>query len=306
MQAANAPGTRWPFGFAPNWLRHVVLLFITFLTCTAFGSAVVNSFARNRPLTADAIVEGYGRLLGLQREVWTGLWFSLPLLAILLAHELGHYLECRRRQIDASLPYFLPSPLMFGTFGAFIRIRTPIYTREGLYDVGIGGPLAGFCVLLPILLAGVAASKVGPLLSSPDAIVFGTPPILHLLESVRFPGVPPERIVLHPVALAAWAGLFATALNLLPIGQLDGGHIVYALGGERWHRRVSLALFGALVVAGRWYWPWWIWACALFVFGRRHPLIYDAARLSPSRVVLACVALLIFVLSATVVPFRAF
>jgi membrane-associated protease RseP (regulator of RpoE activity) len=236
--------------------------------------------------------------------MWTGLSFSLPLLTILLAHELGHYLECRRRNVDASLPYFLPSPSLFGTLGAFIRVRSPIYTREGLFDIGVLGPLAGFAVLFPFLMAGVFISKVMVHPVLPDSIVLGTPLAIRLLEKLWFPGVPPIAIALHPMAMAAWAGLFATALNLLPIGQLDGGHILYALGRSRWHRVVSLLFISALGIAGFFYWPWWVWAALMFFFKRHHPLVYDNTPLSLSRRILCGAAVAIFILSVSVVPVR--
>ncbi len=139
-----------------SWVLHILLFLATLITSTAFGSALVESFARKRPLNLDALVDCYIRLAHFDRGIWTGLSFSIPLLTILLAHELGHYLECRKRNVEASLPYFLPSPSLFGTFGAFIRIRSPIYNREGLFDIGIGGPLAGFVTLVPFLLIGMA------------------------------------------------------------------------------------------------------------------------------------------------------
>ncbi len=287
-----------------TWWLNAVLFFATFLTTTAFGSAVVESFAQNRALSVGFLITGYRRLFRLDGHIWAGLIFSIPLLAVLLAHELGHYLECRRRNVDASLPYFLPSPSLFGTFGAFIRIRSPIYSREGLFDIGIKGPLAGFLTLLPFLVAGVGLSRTSAPPVSADSIAFGTPLILRLMEYARFPGVPASHILLHPIAIAAWAGLFATALNLLPIGQLDGGHIVYAFGVEPWHRRSSLAFVLVLVVAGFYYWPWWLWAVASFFFYRRHPLVYDNTPLAGRHVLLGLAALIVFVLSVTAVPIR--
>jgi membrane-associated protease RseP (regulator of RpoE activity) len=302
---ADATGTRPISAWPRTWWVNALLFVATLLTSTAFGSGLVESFTRNRPLDLDIAADGWLRLVRLDPRIWTGLVFSAPLLAILLAHELGHYLECRRRNVDASLPYFLPSPSLFGTFGAFIRIRSPIYHREGLFDIGVRGPLAGFVMLLPFLVSGVAVSKVARPFAS-GSIVFGTPLILHLLEQIMFPGVPAGQIILHPMAMAAWGGLFATALNLLPIGQLDGGHILYALGSERWHRRVSLAFVCLLVAAGFFYWPWWIWGIVMFFFGRRHPLVYDSTPLSRGRVLLCFVALVIFLVSVTVVPVRSF
>ncbi len=286
-----------------KWL-HGLLFAATLVTTTTFGQALYQSFERGQALTLDLVEASYSHLIHFDRAIFSGLWFSIPLLTILLAHELGHYLECRKRHVDASLPYFLPSPSLFGTFGAFIRIRSPIYTREGLFDIGIKGPLAGFVVLLPFLIAGICLSKIAPHLMFPDSVAFGTPLLFRVAEALRFPGVPSSRILLHPIAMAAWAGLFATALNLLPIGQLDGGHVVYALGSETWHQRVGLAFLVLLAVAGFSYWPWWLWGAAMFFLGRRHPLIYDEVPLSAARRWLCAAALAIFLLSLTVVPVR--
>lgn len=291
-------------GIFPSWWLNALLFVVTFLTSTAFGSAVARCFEQGRPLGLDVVVDAYLRLIYLDREIWSGLAFSIPLLSILLAHEFGHYFVCRSRNVAASLPYFLPSPSLFGTFGAFIRIRSPIYSREGLFDIGIGGPIAGFVVLLPFLIAGVIMSKVVSRFGVADPVLLGTPLILRLLEQMRFPGILPDHIILHPMAMAAWAGLFATALNLLPIGQLDGGHIIYALGSDHWHKRVSLTFVLLLAVAGFFYWPWWFWGVAMFFFGRRHPLVYDTTPLSRRRILLWVAAILIFLLSVTVIPVR--
>ncbi len=290
-------------GFGSWWLNAVLFL-MTALTTTSFGSVLADCFSRGRLLTLDALLDGYQRLMNFEYHLWAGISFSASLLTILLAHEFGHFLECRRRSVDASLPYFLPSPSLFGTFGAFIRIRAPIYSREALFDIGIGGPLAGFVFILPLLVVGVALSRTAPLPASEDSISFGTPLLVWLVERIFHPGVPSSHILLHPVAVAAWAGLFATAINLLPVGQLDGGHIIYAIGGARWHRKASLAFILVLVIAGFYYWPWWLWAGASFFFFRRHPLIFDNTPIQGRRIVLCVVVLLIFVLSATVVPFK--
>ena len=300
----HAPRHRLGHALPRTWPLNLLLFLLTLLTSTGFGSAVVESYRLGRPLTLDLVVDAYLRLLHFDTLVWSGLWFSVPLLTILLAHELGHYLQCSRRHIEASWPYFLPSPSLFGTFGAFIRIRSPIYSREGLFDIGIGGPIAGFAVLFPFLIVGILLSKTVAAAASPEHILFGTPLLFRLAGLIRFPGVPVANILFHPIALAAWAGLFATALNLLPIGQLDGGHIVYALAGEQWHTRVSLAFVLLLAIAGFFYWPWWFWGAAMFFFGRRHPLVYDTIPLSRGRVLLCVAALIIFLLSLTIVPVR--
>jgi len=220
------------------------------------------------------------------------------MLTILMAHEMGHYIACRRWGIAATLPFFLPSPLLLGTFGAFIQIRVPVYNRRSLFDIGVAGPIAGFVVLLPVLVAGVWMSHVAPNAGG----FFGTPLLLRVFEAIRFPGVAPENIMLHPVAVSAWAGLLATAVNLLPAGQLDGGHIVYALGGGQYlHRTVSRVTIGVLAVLGFFCSAWWIWAVLLFFF-RRHPFIYDETPLGAGRLAIAIVALIILVLSLALAP----
>ncbi len=275
----------------------------TLITTTLFGAGLVTSFRLGRALDIDFVWNAYKRLLHADPVVWIGLEFSLPLLLILLAHELGHYLECLHWRVDASWPYFLPSPTLFGTFGAFIRIRSPILSRCSLLDIGIAGPLAGFALLVPFLVVGVAWSHVMPAVAS-TSFSFGSPLIVRLLEKLFFPHIPAANILLHPMAMAAWAGLLATAINLLPVGQLDGGHIVYAALGPRLHRIVSTAFVGLLAILGFWYWTWWAWAVVLFFFGRRHPLVYDVSDLPPSRWKLIALALVIFVLSFSVVPVR--
>jgi len=296
--ARSHPGA-WP----RYWWVNAACAIATLLTTTVFGSALVISFRAGKALDLELVWHGYIRLLHADPAIWVGLEFSLPLLLILLAHELGHYLQCRHWRVDATLPYFLPSPTLFGTFGAFIRIKSPILSRRSLFDIGIAGPLAGFAVLLPVLIIGVALSRPLPVAPA-TSFVFGSPVVLLLLEKLLFQHVPPARILLHPMAMAAWAGLLATAINLLPVGQLDGGHIVYAILGPRMHRIVSTVFIGVLAVLGFWYWTWWAWAAVLFFFGRRHPLVYDHSALPASRWKLIALACVIFLLSFSVVPVR--
>jgi membrane-associated protease RseP (regulator of RpoE activity) len=188
--------------------------------------------------------------------------------------------------------------------GAFIRIKSPIYSRRGLFDIGIAGPLAGFVALLPFLIAGIYMSHSfrGPAPTGP--FLFGTPLAFRLVEFFSFPATNPTHILLHPTAMAAWAGLLATAINLLPVGQLDGGHIVYAVLGQRLHRLVSTVLVGVLAIMGFWFWTWWIWCVLLFFLGRRHPLVYDSAPLSRLRWVSLAFVCLVFLLSFSVIPVR--
>jgi membrane-associated protease RseP (regulator of RpoE activity) len=291
---------RWP----RNWWWNASLFLLTLGSTTLFGAVLARSFAAGRALDLDGLFDGYARCLHGDLAIWPGLSFSLPLLCILLAHELGHYVECRRLRVDASLPYFLPTPTLFGTMGAFIRIRSPICTREGLFDIGIAGPIAGFLALLPFLLGGVYLSHVAPAAQVSDQFVLGVPWTLRMVEWLRFGQAQPEHILLHPMAMSAWVGLLATAMNLIPMGQLDGGHIIYALWGQRWHRIVSTTVVGVLVLLGFLYWPWWFWAVITFFFLRRHPLVYDQEPLSRGRLALALAALVLFALSLSIVPIR--
>ena len=283
------------------WL-HALLLVATLLSTTVVGAGLARSFAANSPFDFQGDLEGYARMWHQPSYLLAGLPFSLTLLTILLAHEFGHYLTARYYLVDASLPYFIPAPTLIGTLGAFIRIRSPILSKRALFDIGIAGPIAGFVALLSPLIAGVALSKVVPGIGSSGDLIFGTPLILRLAEWARFPGVPLGDIYLHPVARAAWVGLLATALNLLPIGQLDGGHIIYAFLGER-TKVLSRVFIFVLVLMGIFVaYSWLLWAALLFFFAMRHPAIYDPNPLGRFRVRLAVGALAMFILSFTMAP----
>jgi membrane-associated protease RseP (regulator of RpoE activity) len=292
--------------YRPRWWLHVLLLAATFVTTSVMGAEFAFDYRFNRPIDFVNALNGYAELLHHPTLLLFGLPFSLTLMIILLAHELGHYLTCRFHRIEATPPFFIPFPVPIGTFGAFIRITAPIYTRSALFDIAIAGPLAGFVLLVPALAVGIAYSKIIPGIANQGEIVFGVPLIVHLLEAAIFPGVPSADIYLNPVARAAWVGVLATALNLLPIGQLDGGHIVYSFFGE-WTRKLSRALVLCLVVLG--FFPkfnptWLIWAAFLFFFGLRHPAIFDLAPMDSGRKRLGWIALIIFILCFTVEPIR--
>lgn len=285
------------------WL-HALLLIATLFTTTVVGAGLAAAFHAGRAPTIEDQFNIYWNLRNAPGSLLAGLPFSITLLAILLAHELGHYLTCRYYGVDASLPYFIPAPTLIGTFGAFIRIRAPIYSRRQLFDIGVAGPIAGFVALMPVLAAGIAMSHVERGIGAGGEFVFGTPLLLRIAELVAFPHVAAADIALHPLARAAWFGLLATALNLLPIGQLDGGHILYSLLGD-WHKPLSRIFIVALVPIGLFCsWSWLVWAGVLFLFGMRHPIICDIAPLGRTRVRLALAALLMLVLSFTLVPIR--
>lgn len=308
-QPGNGAGLRTYRGSLPRararYWTHVLLILATLATTSTMGARLAYNFRTNRP--AFDLERDAAAVSGIWAEPWRlaeGLPFSLTLLGILLAHELGHYLACAYYRVDATLPYFLPAPTFIGTLGAFIRIRSPIYGKRVLFDIGIAGPLAGFMALLPALAIGLAYSKVIPGIAQSGDLIFGTPPLLRLLEHCIFPGVPPSDIYLHPVARAAWVGIFATALNLLPIGQLDGGHILYSFVGDK-HRLLSRVFAVALIPIGVFCWyGWLVWAALLFFFGMRHPAIYDTISLDEGRQKLGWAALLIFLLCFTLAPIQ--
>lgn len=309
------------------WL-HLLLFALTVFTTLAVGAHLSYNYAHNRPaFNAETDANPFSGLLARPGRLLDGIPFSATLLAILLAHELGHYVTCRYYGIAASYPYFIPAPTIIGTMGAFIRIQSPIVSRRALFDVGVSGPVVGFVLALPVLALGIAYSKVMPPLHFPGAITFGNPPLVLLMGALLHPGVPASHIYLHPMARAAWVGLFATALNLLPVGQLDGGHIVYALS-RRWHRRISrlmIALLAAptLALALLWtlapsapsfrpgaeilenhYWHgWFMWAVLLLLLGTRHPTVVDPVSLDRGRRLVALSALIIFLLCFTPTPF---
>jgi len=237
-----------------------------------------------------------------------GLWYALTILAILGAHELGHYLACRYYRISATLPYFLPIPFpLTGTAGAFIRIRQPITTKPALFDIGVAGPFAGFLVAVPALLIGLTLSRVVPLPQDFSGMELGEPLLFKAAAWLVFGPVPDHlSLNLHPMAFAAWFGLLATALNLFPIGQFDGGHIAYAALG----RRSYFVTIGTVVAAiGLCFYSssWIVWTglavALLSAFGWRHPPTWDDdVPLDRTRLWLAVVALVVFVLCFTAAP----
>ncbi len=293
-----------PARFRQRYWLHAALFLLTVYSTTLVGARLAHNFRNNLPaFEIETDLLAYTEIWTDPQALATGLPFSLTLLGILLAHEFGHYLACVYYRVNATLPYFIPAPTLIGTLGAFIRIRAPIYSRRALFDIGVAGPIAGFVFLLPALSIGLVYSKIIPEVAGEGNFLFGTPVLLWLMETAIFPGVDGGGIYLHPVARAAWIGVFATALNLLPIGQLDGGHILYAFVGER-HKRLSRVFVLALVPIGLLYWwGWLLWAALLFFFGFRHPVIYDQTPLSRARRQLGLLAAAIFVLSFMPNPF---
>lgn len=239
---------------------------------------------------------------------WAGFAYSLTLLGILLVHEFGHYTACVVHRIRATLPWVLPAPTLSGTFGAVIRIRTRIPDRDALLDVGLYGPLAGYLASMLAVAVGLVLSAPRPD-GAPDALVrFGGDPLtiqfLHRILAHWDPSVPSfSQASPHPVLVAGWIGLFITALNLIPGGQLDGGHILYALS-PRMHTFCTRLLPWVLFVAGAFYWVGWIlWGLFLLIPALRHPRVPQDTHLSRGRAYLGLLGIAIFALTFTPAPF---
>jgi membrane-associated protease RseP (regulator of RpoE activity) len=235
-----------------------------------------------------------------------GLAYSISIMSILLAHEMGHYLMTRRYGIPATLPYFLPFPLSpFGTFGAVIKMKGVIINKRALFDIGIAGPLAGFAVAVPFIAIGIKLSTVQAVDGAMPFMQLGDPLLFRILQRLIIGEIPAGYdLVLHPFGYAGWVGLFVTALNLLPVGQLDGGHVVYAVFGRK-SKWVFAAVIVSLGILALLYNPSWLTlVILLLVFGMRHPEPLDVeTQLDRPRLFLAVIVLMVFVLSFTPAPF---
>ena len=296
------PIWRFRAGFrAPAWTSslpfHLLLFALTGLSTVAVGAGIALNYARGLPPFGLDFSFSLFRSLGRHPAgIALGLPFSGTLLAILLAHELGHYLACRYHGLQASYPYFIPAPTLIGTMGAFIRIRSPILNRRVLFDVAVAGPIAGFALAVPFLGFAVLHSRVSPVPALPGSIAFGRPLALSLLSNLLRPGLRPAALALSPVGCAAWVALLVTALNLLPMSQLDGGHIVYAVLGTR-HRPLSRGFWLALLPLGYFYWPgWFLWAAIIALIGVGHPpVLFPSDPLGRPRQALTAVVAAMFV-----------
>jgi len=235
-----------------------------------------------------------------------GAVYSASVMTILLAHEMGHYFMSRRYGIPATLPYFIPFPLSpFGTFGAIIKMKGIIINKKALFDIGIAGPLSGFIIAIPFIIFGIKMSSIQLVTKEMVFLQLGDPLLFKILQKFLIGDIPDGyNLVLHPLAYAGWVGLFVTALNLLPVGQLDGGHIIYAVFGDKskWIFAVSITLLAVLTI---FYSPSWLTlVILLLIFGMRHPEPFDMeTELDGKRKLLALVIFLIFLLSFTPSPF---
>jgi len=232
--------------------------------------------------------------------------FSLTLMLILGFHEFGHYYYALKHNVDATLPYFIPAPTFIGTFGAFIKIKSPIYRKNALLQIGAAGPIAGFIIAVPALIIGMMMSQVVNIDAGQVGITLGDSILVKVLTAIIFPNLGENQdVLLHPIAFAGWIGLLVTMLNLLPIGQLDGGHIAYAMLGRK-HEKVAKYALLALIPMGLLSLNWIVWAILILILMRttKHPPVYDVdAPLSSTNKKVGYACLIIFILCFIPVPF---
>jgi len=280
-----------------NPLINVLLLFATILTTLFVGA----SFANVNALAALQAAFASGNWARLLPALAAGLPFAGTLLFILGVHEMGHYVAARIHGVQVTLPYFIPVPFGLGTFGAFIQLKSPVENRKALFDVGLAGPLAGFIVAVPLMVLGLLTSDV---VARTSSTTFGSSILLNWLVDVFMPHAAGQMIALSPMAIAAWFGLLVTGFNLLPMGQLDGGHIAYAVLG-RWARPLASAVFALLIVLGLTVWSGWLtWALFALITGLGHAApLNDITPLDGGRRVLGALTAVLFLLLITLRPF---
>jgi len=268
---------------------HLVLFVLTLLS-TLFVGAMQTG--------ADLLKEPF--------NIYKGIPFSFTLMLILICHELSHYFASRKHGVEATLPYFIPAPTIIGTFGAFIKMKSPIVTRKALIDIGASGPIAGFVISVIATIIGLSMSEVVSVAPTKGALNLGDSLLFSFLSRIILGVIPSDAdILLNPVAFAGWIGLFVTSINLIPVGQLDGGHISYALFGDK-HSRLSFVLICIMVLFGLLLWEgWFVWAILLLLLGLRHPpVIHWEVPLDPKRKCIGWVALIILILTFIPAPFQ--
>lgn len=290
-----------------TWLN--VFLFI--ITC--FSAFVVGlSWSVNYTFSEDLALNPQSlpppQVFTDPRIISLSLIYAVVLVGILLGHEMGHYLTCRFYRIEATLPFFIPAPTLIGTLGAFIKIQSPITRKKQLFDIGISGPLVGFVLSLPVLVYGLSLSKVVPSLPREDTLIFGEPLLLKFIGGLLFRDLPANSdLFIHPVGFAGWVGILVTAFNLFPVGQLDGGHVAYALIGPKAKPLAKVFLVGFFIM-GIFFWVGWIvWALVILLLGLKHPRVVDETEeLSTLRRALGVVVVAIFILSFIPAPIKGY
>src|ERR1700691_3088288 len=299
----------------PRYWLHALLLLLTCFTTLVVGAHMQQNFNHGLPVfffDDNSSMFGMPWALVHPARLLLGIPFAGTLMLILLAHEMGHYLMCQYYGVWATLPFFIPAPTLIGTFSAFIRIKSPIRSRTGLFDIGIAGPIAGFVVAFAALIVSLGLSKPIPARAPAGALDLGFPLIFQLVHRLLatqsavngIARLPLDRVLLHPTAIAAWAGMFATSLNLLPGGQLDGGHIIFSIA-PRAHKFVSRLTIPILLPMAYYLWAgWFVWAILLQLSSLRHPQVAEWPRVSGRRAWLGVFALLMLVLTLTPAPIQ--
>ncbi|HEX3102332.1 MAG TPA: site-2 protease family protein [Pyrinomonadaceae bacterium] len=319
---------------ARTYIKHLALLAITFCTATIAGTLYPFGIFAALPDSKDPetisefaqmlvslpakyvgfVVDAVSKLFSEPANLAYGLKFSISLLFILICHEMGHYVACRLYKVDATLPFFIPTPPMIGpagTFGAFIKILSPMPSRRAIFDIGVAGPIAGFIALIPVALIGVATMQAATTqqLAAPSGLIFADPLFMRVAGSLM--GHDPSVSVGNAFYYAAWVGLLVTALNLIPSGQLDGGHAIYAVLGEtihKWTGRVAFVVMASLSILGLIFFnspSGFLIAVILGIMMRiKHPMPYDQTPLDGKRKVIAVLTLVIFVLCFVPFPIR--
>jgi membrane-associated protease RseP (regulator of RpoE activity) len=299
----------------PFLIKHkvnIILFILTILSTFYTGMMLsISDTVVQRELSQYGEVDIW-RLFSRSDMIFNGVLFSLAIMSILTAHELGHYLACRKYKIDATLPYFIPFPTLIGTMGAFIKIKAPITSRKSLFDIGAAGPLSGFILIIPWMYIGLKLSTIQPMVYSSGVLYMQDPLLTNIMVKLMGISVPAGyELMAHPVYIAAWFGCLATAINLIPVGQLDGGHIIYSLFSRKAEYIYKFAfLFTCVValiaVAIEGFLGWGLWILIIFFLMRRGhpPTLNDYMKIGKERKILATVTLVVLILTFMPIPIR--
>lgn len=268
---------------------HLILFVATVFTTLVAGALQQGINIMEEPLK---IIKGYP--------------FSISIMSILLGHEMGHYFASKKHKTKATLPYFIPAPSIIGTFGAFIKMKSPILTRRALLDIGVSGPIVGFILSLVASIVGLNMSEVVTLQKHEEVFILGDSILFNLLVKLTFGSIPEGKdVLLHPIAFAGWIGLFVTSMNLLPIGQLDGGHVAYAIFGRK-HFYISRLMLIFIATLGVFVWyGWLVWAVLLIILGVDHPpIMFWESKIDRFRKTVGIISFIIFFLTFIPAPFK--
>jgi hypothetical protein len=299
-----------PFSLKKTLWINILLFIVTVFSTFFVGISLSINYLYSEALSKDTQIPVSMDMIKDPQIIGLSILYVVVLLGILLGHEFGHFFACRFYRINATLPYFIPAPTLIGTLGAFIKIKSRITRKNQLFDIGVSGPLVGFILAVPAVVYGLTLSKaVPPILQEGEFVLtFGEPLIMKIIGTLIFKDIPSDyNVFLHPIAFAGWVGILVTSFNLFPVGQLDGGHVSYALLGKK-SRQLSQLLLVVFIVMGFLFWiGWFIWVFLLLFLGLKHPHIIDeAAPLSPRRKFLGFLMVLIFILSFIPDPIKGY